>query len=99
MLPKKQIERPLKKILIFNKVTKECEPLSQKKSPQIYQKYNYQPNKIARSFVNNKSYVRGFILSQISNLYFPQILESLEEEANKYLYNIVLQIKFHFHQD
>ena len=69
-------------------------PEIRKKVLKYIKKYNYQPNRIARSLVNNKSYLIGVILPQISNPYFPQILESLEDEANKYQYNIVLAITY-----
>lgn len=67
-------------------------PDIRKKVLEYIRKYNYQPNRIARSLVNNKSYLIGVVLPEISNPYFPEILESLEEEANRLQYNIVLAI-------
>lgn len=53
-------------------------------------KLDYQPNATARSLVNNKSYLLGLIIPDISNPYFSEVVQSIEEEAENNGYNIIL---------
>jgi len=69
-------------------------PEIKRKVLEYIRKYNYQPNRMARSLVKNKSFLIGIVLPELTNPYFPEILESLEEEANYYNYNIVLSITY-----
>ncbi|MDK2906452.1 MAG: LacI family transcriptional regulator [Petrotoga sp.] len=69
-------------------------PEIKRKVLEYIRKYNYQPNRMARSLVKNKSFLIGIVLPELTNPYFPEILESLEEEANYYHYNIVLSITY-----
>jgi len=69
-------------------------PEIKRKVLEYIRKYNYQPNRMARSLVKNKSFLIGIVLPELTNPYFPEILESLEEEANNYHYNIVLSITY-----
>lgn len=66
------------------------DPEIRKKVLEYVKRYNYKPNRVAQSLVSNKSFLIGIILPEISNPYFPEILEAIEEEANRYKYNIVL---------
>jgi len=69
-------------------------PEIKRKVLEYIRKYNYQPNRTAMSLVKNKSFLIGVVLPELTNPYFPQILESLEEETNYHNYNIVLSITY-----
>ena len=53
-------------------------------------KLDYQPNKTAQSLKNKKSNLIGIITPEISNPYFSEIIEKVENEARKYGYSIIL---------
>ncbi|WP_321994563.1 LacI family DNA-binding transcriptional regulator [Clostridium butyricum] len=52
--------------------------------------HNYQPNIIARSLNGSKTYLIGVIITDISNPFFSDIVKSIEEEASKQGYSIML---------
>lgn len=51
---------------------------------------NYQPNIIARSLSGNKTYLIGVIVTDIGNPFFADIVKSIESEAAKKGYSIML---------
>jgi len=53
-------------------------------------KLDYQPNAIAQSLVKNRSYLIGIIIPDISNPYFSEIIQSVEDTAEHYGYRILL---------
>lgn len=53
-------------------------------------KMDYQPNATARSLVNNKTNLIGVLVPDISNPYFSEVVQAIEEEAEKNGYNIIL---------
>ena len=53
-------------------------------------KLDYHPNLIAQSLVGNKSLLIGVIITNISNPFFSEIIKSIESEAVKYGYSIIL---------
>ena len=56
----------------------------------ISKEYNYRPNETARSLRLKKSKTIGFILSLISNPFFAELAQSIEEEASKNNYTIII---------
>lgn len=53
-------------------------------------KLDYKPNLMAQSLVGNKSLLIGVIITDISNPFFSDIIKSVESEAAKYGYSIIL---------
>lgn len=53
-------------------------------------KYNYQPNIIAQSLTGNKMHLIAVIVTDLSNPFFAEIVKSIEQEASKLGYNIML---------
>jgi DNA-binding LacI/PurR family transcriptional regulator len=53
-------------------------------------KLDYQLNMTAQSLKNNKSYLIGLIISDISNPYFAEIVHAVEKEATRNGYNIII---------
>lgn len=51
---------------------------------------DYHPNVIAQSLVGNKTLLLGVIITDISNPFFSDIIKSVEAEASKYGYSIIL---------
>lgn len=52
--------------------------------------HNYQYNALARSLKTGKTNIIGVIVSTISNSFFSQILEGIEESTNFQQYNIII---------
>lgn len=50
---------------------------------------NYQPNQIARSLKNGKTFTIGLILADIANPFFSQIARIIEDEAKKFNYTVI----------
>lgn len=57
---------------------------------RISQELNYRPNQLARGLVTKKTNTLGFVLPDITNPFFPQIVRAAEDTANKYGYNLIL---------
>lgn len=51
---------------------------------------NYQPNIIARSLSGSKTYLLGVVVTDIANPFFSDIVKSIESEASKQGYSIML---------
>jgi LacI family transcriptional regulator len=54
------------------------------------EKLNYKPNVMARSLITKKTGVIGVIIPSITNLFFPTIVEAVEEYIRTKGYNITL---------
>lgn len=50
---------------------------------------NYYPNLVARSLKNDTTFTIGFVVSNISNIYFTSIAKAVEDVMNKKGYNII----------
>ncbi|MCR3759603.1 LacI family transcriptional regulator [Clostridium felsineum] len=65
-------------------------PEIKRKVMEWVRKLDYKPNIIAQSLVKNKSLLIGVIITDISNPFFSDIIKSVEGEAAKYGYSIIL---------
>ncbi|URZ18076.1 LacI family DNA-binding transcriptional regulator [Clostridium felsineum] len=65
-------------------------PEIKRKVMEWVRKLDYKPNIIAQSLVKNKSLLIGVIITDISNPFFSDIIKSVESEAAKYGYSIIL---------
>lgn len=57
---------------------------------KLVEEYNYQPNAIARGLVKGRSKMIGVMLSDITNPYFSQLIDGIEEVASKSGYSILV---------
>lgn len=53
------------------------------KVEDIIQKYNFQPNAMARSLLTNETGIIGVIVPDITNPFFPEVFAGAEEEAQE----------------
>ena len=53
-------------------------------------KLNYKPNIAARSLITKKTFMLGVLVPGITNLFFPTIVETIEQTVKKYGYSISL---------
>ncbi len=63
---------------------------TQKKVLQAVEEFNYIPNRLARGLKLNKTETLGLIIPDISNPFFADIARSIESEARKHGYTIIL---------
>lgn len=63
---------------------------TREKIEQAIQKLNYKPNEMARSLITKRTSMLGVIVPGITNLFFPTIVEAIEECTKKEGYNISL---------
>ena len=54
------------------------------------ERLGYQPNSIARGLATNRSHLIGVIIREISNPFFAEIIQAIEESATQNGYNILL---------
>lgn len=57
-------------------------------------KYNYTPNQIAKSLKTNKTYTLGLIVADISNIFYSEIAQHIENEAQNQGYNVIFASAF-----
>lgn len=57
---------------------------------KIAQELNYRPNRLARGLVTKRTNSLGFVLPDITNPFFPQVVRAAEDTANRYGYNLIL---------
>lgn len=57
---------------------------------KLAEKYNYKPNKFARSLRKRETKTIGVIIPNILNYFFAKVLLAIEEEANKNGYQIII---------
>jgi LacI family transcriptional regulator len=63
---------------------------TRQKIEKAIEKLNYMPNAMARSLITKKTSMIGVIVPGITNLFFPTIVEAIEEITKKEGYNISL---------
>lgn len=63
---------------------------TREKIEKAIEKLNYRPNAMARSLITKKSAMIGVIVPGITNLFFPTIVEAIEEITKKEGYSISL---------
>jgi LacI family transcriptional regulator len=61
-----------------------------KRVRQAVQEVGYYPNTLARSLVSGKSRIMGLIVSEITNPFFPEVVQSFEDVAVQHNYEILL---------
>lgn len=69
-----------------NKIPKE----TQERISEYAKKINYKPNKLARSLLSGKTNTIGLIISDIGNFYYSKMAKSIEEEARKNGYEVMI---------
>lgn len=75
--------------VLNGKMTDRINADTAKKIKDLAAKLHYHPNEIAKSLKNNKTYTIGLIVADISNFFYSYLARYVEEEANKYGYNVV----------
>ncbi|MFD2613492.1 LacI family DNA-binding transcriptional regulator [Paenibacillus gansuensis] len=60
------------------------------KVAELIQKYQFQPNALARSLLKKETGMIGIVLPDITNPFFPEVLSGLEQEARKQGYTFFL---------
>lgn len=63
---------------------------TRKKIEEVIEKLNYKPNMLARSLITKKTSTIGVIVPGITNLFFPTIVECIEDYSKDQGYSIVL---------
>ena len=63
---------------------------TQKRILDYTNKINYKPNKLARSLITGKTNTIGLIISDIGNFYYSRMAKSVEEEARKQGYEVMI---------
>lgn len=63
---------------------------TKKRIMDLVEEYKYTPNAIARGLVNGHSKMIGIILPDITNPYFSQLVEGIEDTASKSGYSILV---------
>ncbi|MBL1410174.1 LacI family DNA-binding transcriptional regulator [Sphingobacterium faecale] len=75
--------------VLNGKNTKRINVETAEKIKQIAKALNYQPNQIAKSLKSNKTYTLGLIVADISNFFYSYIAGHIEDEANRFGYNVL----------
>lgn len=57
---------------------------------QCAKELRYQPNMLARSLAQGKTYTLGFLLPTIANPFYPEIAEAIERTAHQHSYQMLL---------
>ena len=63
---------------------------TRKKILRIAEELNYEPDFIARSLRNKRSFTIGMFVKDIADPFYPQLARSISETANEYGYNVIL---------
>src|SRR5258706_15448378 len=66
------------------------DPLLAKRVWKVVEELGYYPNTQARALVSGKSQIFGLIVSEITNPFFPEIVQSFEDIAVKHKYEIMV---------
>ena len=62
---------------------------------KVVEELGYYPNTQARALVSGKSWIFGLIVSEITNPFFPEIVQSFEDIAVRHNYEILLTSTIH----
>lgn len=65
-------------------------PETEKKIQKVLDRFDYTPNAIARGLAKQKSHTIAFITPDITNPFFPELVKSIENEARKMNYSLLL---------
>lgn len=65
-------------------------PKMAKRVREVIKELNYSPNSMARSLVSGRSRLFGLIVSEITNPFFPQLIQGFEEVAVEHGYEILI---------
>lgn len=76
-------------LILNNKPTRISES-TKSRVLNIAKELNYRPNQIARTLRNNRSKTIGIIVSDIQNSFYASIAKGLEDECNKFGWNLIL---------
>ncbi len=60
----------------------------------VVEETNFKPNLLARGLVNKKTNLIGVLIPRISNNFFSQLIEGINEVAENYGYNILLSTSY-----
>jgi LacI family transcriptional regulator len=71
------------------------DPQLAKRVWKVVEELGYYPNTQARSLVSGKSRIFGLIVSEITNPFFPEIVQSFEDTAVRHNYEILLTSTVH----
>src|SRR5437764_8988871 len=71
------------------------DPQLAKRVWRVVDELGYYPNTQARALVSGKSRIFGLVVSQITNPFFPEIVQTFEELAVKNNYEILLTSTIH----
>jgi LacI family transcriptional regulator len=71
------------------------DPLLAKRVWKVVEELGYYPNTQARALVSGKSRIFGLIVSEITNPFFPEIVQSFEDIAVQHNYEILLTSTVH----
>lgn len=63
---------------------------TRKKILKIAEKLNYQPNYAAKSLISRRSYTISFVLSDITNPFYPELALGIERKADELGYSLFL---------
>ena len=75
--------------VLNDKFTDRIHPDTARKIKAVAEELQYHPNQIAKSLKNNKTFIIGLIVADISNLFSSGIARVIEDEAKKYSYNVI----------
>ena len=71
------------------------DPLLAKRVWKVVDKLGYYPNSQARALVSGKTRIFGLVVSEITNPFFPEIVQSFEDIAVQHSYEIMLASTVH----
>ena len=57
---------------------------------RIAEELNYQPDLVARSLISGRSYTIGLIINNITDPFFPELAEGIEDTASQLGYSVIL---------
>jgi DNA-binding LacI/PurR family transcriptional regulator len=67
-------------------------PETRQKILETIRKYDYRPNIIARSLASRRSYTLGLIVHNITNPFYPKLIETVEQKLSRSDYSLLLCI-------
>src|SRR3989441_12055931 len=71
------------------------DPLLSKRVWKVVEEVGYYPNTQARALVSGKTRIFGLIVSEITNPFFPEIVQAFEDIAVQHNYEILLTSTVH----
>src|SRR5436189_5398202 len=71
------------------------DPQLSKRVWKVAEELGYYPNSLARSLVSGKSRIFGLIVSEITNPFFPEVVQTFEHLAVQHNYEILLTSTVH----